>query len=252
MRNIFQIIIFLVASTCVFSQGRATVDTLQTADGKVIIQPILHGSLVLSWKDQTIYVDPYGGAERYEEIEEPTLILITDIHGDHLNLKTLDGLNVSRAHFIVPQAVKDKLPEKMKQQASVIANGQTIVIGEVEILAIPMYNLPESPDSRHTKGRGNGYILTLGGKRIYISGDTADIPEMRNLRNIDVAFVCMNPPYTMSVWQAASAVIDFKPAIVYPYHYRGKEGLSDVSDFKNQVEGAIPSTEVRLRNWYPD
>jgi L-ascorbate metabolism protein UlaG (beta-lactamase superfamily) len=114
-----------------------------------------------------------------------------------------------------------------------------------------MYNLPESPTSKHTKGRGNGYILNIGGKLIYISGDTQGIPEMRSLKNIDIAFICMNLPYTMDIKEAADAVLEFKPIIVYPYHYRGKDGLSDVNAFKSLVEAGNKNIEVRLRNWYP-
>lgn len=228
------------------------VDNYPTNDGDLVIQPIIHGTVVFKWKDQVIYVDPYGGADRFKNVEDPTIILITDIHGDHLNQKTLDALNTTRARFFVPQAVMDKLPKSMQSRAAVLSNGQTIVFQDMEILAVPMYNLPESEDSRHVKGRGNGYVLTIGGKRIYLSGDTEDIPEMRNLKNIDVAFVCMNLPYTMDVNQAASAVIEFTPSIVYPYHYRGKEGLSDVESFKKQVEEARGAIEVRLRNWYPE
>ena len=117
----------------------------------------------------------------------------------------------------------------------------------IGITAIPMYNLPETPDAFHTKGRGNGYVLTIGGKNIYISGDTEDIPEMRALKNIDIAFVCMNLPYTMPPDQAAQGVLAFKPKIVYPYHYRGQ----DVNIFKNLVNTGDKNIEVRLRNWYP-
>ena len=92
--------------------------------------------------------------------------------------------------------------------------------------------------------------MTIGGKTIYLSGDTSDIPEMRQLTQIDVAFVCMNLPYTMSVDQAADAVIEFKPNIVYPYHYRGQGGLSDVDRFKSLVNQSATEVEVRLRNWY--
>jgi L-ascorbate metabolism protein UlaG (beta-lactamase superfamily) len=113
-----------------------------------------------------------------------------------------------------------------------------------------MYNLPETADSRHTKGRGNGYVINIGGKNIYISGDTEDIPEMRALKNIDVAFVCMNLPYTMDINQAASAVLAFKPKIVYPYHYRGSGGLSDVAAFKKMVNEKDPKIDVRLAEWY--
>lgn len=113
-----------------------------------------------------------------------------------------------------------------------------------------MYNLPVTADSRHPQGRGNGYVLSFGNKNIYLSGDTSGIPEMRTLKNIDVAFVCMNLPYTMDVDEAAEAVLDFKPKVVYPYHYRGQNGLSDVTRFKQLVNGKDKKIEVRLRDWY--
>jgi L-ascorbate metabolism protein UlaG (beta-lactamase superfamily) len=113
-----------------------------------------------------------------------------------------------------------------------------------------MYNLPEDASSTHTKGRGNGYVLSFNSHFVYISGDTEDIPEMRELKNIDVAFVCMNLPYTMDISQAASAVIQFRPRIVYPYHYRGKEGLSDTKAFAELVNKGDAEIEVRLRDWY--
>ncbi len=243
-------IIFILLTCSLSAQNLESADTIATNDGDLIIQPILHGTLVLIWKDQTIYIDPYGGAERFQGIKNPSLILITDIHGDHLNQKTLNALDTRRAQFVTPQAVKEKLPEEMARRTAAIGNGQTIVFEEMEILAIPMYNLPETDDSRHPKGRGNGYLLTMGGKRIYISGDTEDIPEMRNLNNVDVAFVCMNLPYTMNIDQAASAVKDFQPRIIYPYHYRGKGGLSDVESFKSRVDEAQLDIEVRLKDWY--
>ena len=113
-----------------------------------------------------------------------------------------------------------------------------------------MYNLPETPESRHPKGRGNGYVLDFAGTRLYVSGDTHDVPEMRALRDIDLAFVCMNPPNTMSVEQAADAVLEFRPRIVYPFHFRSREGFSDVQAFERLV-AADPAIEVRQRRWYP-
>ena len=113
-----------------------------------------------------------------------------------------------------------------------------------------MYNLPEVVDSKHPKGRGNGYILTIENKRIYISGDTEDIEEMRRLQNIDVAFVCMNLPYTMDINQAASAVLEFKPTVVYPYHYRGKNGCSDLEKFKSMLAEKDANIEVKVLKWY--
>jgi L-ascorbate metabolism protein UlaG (beta-lactamase superfamily) len=201
---------------------------------------------VFTWDAKTIYVDPYGTAKAFEGIAPADVVIITDIHGDHLNLETLQGLDLSKALFVVPQAVADKLPEPYKQKMVIVKNGESTTQLGISILATPMYNLPETEDSRHPKGRGNGYVLTLGGKNIYLSGDTEDIPEMRSLSNIDVAFVCMNGP-TMDIQQAASAVLEFKPRIVYPFHHRG----SDIEAFKKLVNDGTAAIDVRLRNWYP-
>ncbi|SDY61270.1 MBL fold metallo-hydrolase [Hymenobacter psychrophilus] len=230
---------------------RAAPDQIPTKQGPLTVQPITHGSVVFSWNGKTLYVDPYGGAPAYAGLAAPDIVLITDIHGDHLDEKTLAGLPLDKALFVVPQAVADKLPAQYKAQVRVLANGQQLDLLGLKVAAIPMYNLPETADSRHPKGRGNGYVLELGGKHVYLSGDTEDIAEMRALQNIDVAFVCMNLPYTMDVPQAAQGVLAFQPGIVYPYHYRGQDGLSDVAGFKQTVNAANKKIDVRLRNWYP-
>ncbi|MBN7810442.1 MBL fold metallo-hydrolase [Algoriphagus sp. H41] len=227
-------------------------DQIPAQNGSIAIQPILHGTLVVSYQGLTLYVDPYGGAKGFEGQQAADLVLITDIHGDHHNQETLDGLELSQATIIAPQAVAEKLPKDKYKAVVVLANGASTDFSGAKITALPMYNLPETADSRHPKGRGNGYVVEMGGKKLYFSGDTEDIAEMRALKGIDVAFVCMNLPYTMDVEQAASAVSDFKPKVVYPYHYRGTEGLSDVEKFKTLVNAAAPEVEVRLRNWYPE
>jgi L-ascorbate metabolism protein UlaG (beta-lactamase superfamily) len=229
---------------------RVDPDIFQTNKGALTIQPIQHASLVLSWNGLTIYVDPAGGAAYFKGIAAPDMILITDIHGDHFDIKTLDSLKTSTTVLVLPKAVADKLPADYKSIQVVLNNGDHKDLSGISITAIPMYNLPESPTAMHTKGRGNGYVLTIGGKNIYLSGDTQGIPEMRALRNIDVAFVCMNLPYTMDVPEAADAVLAFAPKIVYPYHYRGKGGFSDVNAFKKLVDAGNKGIEVRLRNWY--
>ena len=230
---------------------RSAPDSLQTSKGPLIIQPIQHASLVLGVKGVTIYADPSGGADNFKGLASPDIILITDIHGDHFDIKTLDAVKTATTLLVVPQAVADKLPAADKEKLVVLKNGDNTMQSGISISAIPMYNLPESPTAMHTKGRGNGYVLGIGGKNIYISGDTQGIPEMRALKNIDVAFVCMNLPYTMDVKEAADAVLAFKPKIVYPFHYRGQGGLSDVNAFKGLVEAGSKNIEVRLRNWSP-
>ena len=232
------------------SAQRSNPDSIATKTGFLVIQPIQHASLMLSLGALTIYADP-SGAGNYKGLALPDIILITDIHGDHFDLKTIEALKKPSTLLVVPPVVADKLPDSDKVHLLVLKNGDEISRAGISIKAIPMYNLPESPVSRHTKGRGNGYVLGVSGKLIYISGDTQGIPEMRGLKNIDVAFICMNLPYTMDITEAADAVLAFKPKIVYPYHYRGTNGLSDVSAFKNLVEAGDKQIDVRLRNWYP-
>ncbi|WP_242918945.1 MBL fold metallo-hydrolase [Pontibacter liquoris] len=230
----------------------ATYDKIETSKGPLVIQPIQHASMVLTWDNKTIYVDPTGGAKAYAGTKAPDLVLITDIHGDHLDVATLDSIKLDSAVLVVPQAVADKLPSKYKAQVVVMKNGQNSTQLNIPIQAVAMYNLPETADAKHPKGRGNGYILQLGDKRVYIAGDTEDIPEMRALQHIDVAFVPMNLPYTMDINQAASGVLAFKPKVVYPYHYRGQNGFSDVEAFKKAVESKNKNIAVRLLTWYPD
>jgi len=244
----------VIVLSCFFIRSgfsQAEPDTLVTGNGNnIIVQPVHHGTLALQWKDISIYFDPYGGAGKFSGLKGPDIIFITDIHGDHLDKSTLEELDTSKAIFVVPQAVADQLPENYKSNMVIMKNGEREKVSGITVKALPMYNLPESEDAPHVKGRGNGYVLTMDDKRVYISGDTEDIPEMRALKNIDVAFVCMNLPYTMPVEQAADAVLDFKPAIVYPYHYRGRPDMSDTGKFKKLVDAGNKDIEVRLRDWY--
>ncbi len=214
------------------------------------VTPIGHATMVLTWDDTVIYVDPVGGTASFKGQPQADLILVTDIHGDHLNQETLSGVSNTKSKIVLPQACADKLSEDFKGQLDILNNGQAKEHYGITITAIPMYNLREEDKNKHVKGRGNGYVLEKDGKRIYISGDTEDIPEMRALDNIDMAFVCMNLPYTMTVESAASAVLEFKPKTVYPYHYRGQNGLSDVATFKNLVNAGDSSITVTQLDWY--
>jgi L-ascorbate metabolism protein UlaG (beta-lactamase superfamily) len=221
-------------------------------ENELKIIPIEHATTVLEWGDITIYVDPTGGAAAFDNQKKPDLILITDIHGDHFNLETLEGLDTSKAKIIVPQAVADEMPEVFTTQLDILNNGDSKERYGILVEAIPMYNLREEAKDFHVKGRGNGYVLNMGDQRVYFSGDTEDIPEMRALENIDKAFVCMNLPYTMTVESAASAVLEFKPDQVYPYHYRGRPDVSDVAQFKKLVNEGNVDIEVVQLDWYPN
>lgn len=215
------------------------------------VNPISHATAVINWKDRTIYLDPTGGAKAFEDFERPNFVLLTDIHGDHLDFETLQALQLKEIPIIAPQAVKDKLPKELQENVLVMENKDVIEEQGVKIEAIPMYNLREEAKQFHPRGRGNGYVLSRDGEKLYIAGDTEDIPEMRNLKNIDVALIPMNLPYTMPVDAAADAVLDFEPKMVIPYHYRGKKGFADVEKFKQLVNSENEKINVVLKDWYP-
>jgi L-ascorbate metabolism protein UlaG (beta-lactamase superfamily) len=222
-------------------EGRQT-QYFKTSKGMVKITPIYHASLLIQAGGKNIYLDPAKPAD-VTGLPQADLILITDIHGDHLDPNLISKLSKTGTDIIAPPAVV-----KTVTNAAPISNGETKEWNGWKIEAIPMYNLKRGPapgQLYHPKGRGNGYVLTYGGKRFYFSGDTANTPEMRALRNIDVAFVCMNLPYTMPPDEAAAAVKAFHPKVVIPYHYRG----SDLNVFKKDLEGT--GIDVRLLEWYP-
>jgi L-ascorbate metabolism protein UlaG (beta-lactamase superfamily)/heat shock protein HslJ len=237
-----RIILVRDAGTMVFSR--------KAAAAPVTVSPISHASMVLHWGDVTLMNDPTGDAAAYDGKGDADIILVSDVHGDHLSASTLQALLRPETALMAPQAVIDQLPEALKVRATKLANGETRDVIGISITAIPMYNLPESADSRHVKGRGNGYVLEKDGFRVYIAGDTAGIPEMRALRDIDMAFVPMNGP-TMPVEEAADAVLAFAPRQVYPYHYRSQGGLSDVARFKELVDAGGKDVEVVQLDWYP-
>ena len=216
------------------------------------ITPISHATMVLQFGGQVIYTDPIGGEEAFAGQPAPTIILVTDIHQDHMNADTLSAFVKDNPVIVAPQAVVDQLASELAQKIVVLKNGEKTTQKGIDIEAIPMYNIPESPDSFHTKGRGNGYVISAEGKRVYVSGDTSATPEMKALQNIDIAFLTMNLPYTMDIQEAADAVLAFKPKVVHPYHYRSQNGLSDVNKFKQIVEEKDPTIKVELLNFYPE
>lgn len=215
-------------------------DKVPATGGDITIQPLNHATLQLTWSGHVIDVDPVPQAD-YTGLAAPDIILVTDIHGDHLDPPTIAKVRKPTTKIVAPAAVAAKLEGS---GAIVMANGETKTVDTISITAVPMYNLTQDRLQYHEKGRGNGYVVTLGGKRVYIAGDTEGTPEMRALKNIDVAFVPMNLPYTMTPEAAADAVKAFAPKIVYPYHFRGQ----DPNVFANALKGT--GIDVRLRDWY--
>ena len=225
-----------------FAWAVAEPQTFPTSGGPVKITPLNHASTLIEAAGKIIYLDP-SKPVKFAALPKADLILITDIHGDHMDPDSIKEISKSDTEIISSPAVAQTVTT-----AKPIANGETKTWQSLTIEAVPAYNIKRGPAPGkffHDKGRGNGYVLTYGGKRFYFSGDTEGVPEMRALKNIDVAFVCMNLPYTMPPEEAADAVKAFHPRIVIPYHYRG----SDLTVFQKALEGT--GIEVRLLDWYP-
>jgi L-ascorbate metabolism protein UlaG (beta-lactamase superfamily) len=239
---LFTLLLSFIALTTLTVTTTAQTQTFTSSAGPVKITPLNHASTLIEAGGKTIYLDPAKPA-KLDGTPKADLILITDIHGDHMDPDSIKAVSNDGTEIFAPPAVVQTVTT-----AKPIANGETKTWGSFSVEAIPAYNLKRGPAAGklfHDKGRGNGYVLTYGGKRFYFSGDTEGVPEMRALKNIDVAFVCMNRPYTMPPEEAADAVKAFHPKVVIPYHYRG----SDLSVFQKALEGS--GIEVRLLDWYP-
>lgn len=223
-------------------------DSFATPAGDIKVHPVAHASIVLETPTGVIYVDPVGEPEIYSEFPAPNLILVTHEHGDHLNVETLAALAGASTLIVTNAGAHAKMTEAQQGNATILANGDSSDVLGLTIDAIPAYNTTEDRMKFHPQGRDNGYVLTWDGFKMYISGDTEGTPEMRALENIDLAFVCMNLPFTMDVAAAADAVAEFSPTAVYPYHYRGRDdGTQDPQAFADLIgDKAI----VKMGNWY--
>jgi L-ascorbate metabolism protein UlaG (beta-lactamase superfamily) len=218
-------------------------DHFATTKGDLAVTPLNHASVLFEWHGQTIYVDPTTPALADSALPKADVVFITDIHPDHLDPPALERIRKPGMVIVGPQAVADKT-----HVDTVMKNGDTRNVGDVVATAVPMYNLKRGPEAGklyHDKGRGNGYELDFGGTHVYLSGDTECTPEMKALEKIDVAFVCMNVPYTMPPSEAAECVAAFKPKVLFPYHYRG----SDLAELDHDLAGK--GVEIRKRAWYP-
>jgi L-ascorbate metabolism protein UlaG (beta-lactamase superfamily) len=235
------ILFLLILAGVVSAQGKRPVDEIPTSAGPVKITIVNHASLVIEGGGVVIHIDPVG-VSRYAGLPQADFILITHTHGDHMDPGAVASLKKPGAVVLAPEAVAKAL-----SGATVMRNGEIRQAGKWSVEAVPAYNLKHGPSAGavfHPKGEGNGYVLTFGGKRFYVAGDTEGTPEMAALKNIDVAFLPMNLPYTMTPEEAAAAARSFSPKIVYPYHDRG----SDLAAFQKALQGS--GIEVRIRDWY--
>ena len=235
----------VIRPTALMAQAGAA-DSYATDGGEVVVRPVSHASFVMETPSGVIYCDPVGEAAQYEDMPAPDLILITHEHGDHYNAETLAALVGSSTQLVTNPAVFDKLPDGLKARATALANGEKAMVIGVDIDAVPAYNTTEERKQYHPEGRDNGYVLHIDGLTLYVAGDTEDTREMRALTDIDVAFVPMNLPYTMTEEQAADGVAAFAPKVVYPYHYRD----SDPEKFAQLLSDKGAETEVAMGPWY--
>lgn len=215
-------------------------DTIETSKGDLEISFIGHGTLMLKFNDKIIHIDPVSREADYSKLPKADLILITHEHGDHLDANAIGQLKKESTVILLTKRCHDKLGE-----GEVIENGQSKEISGIKIEAVPAYNIVNKRNNGqpfHPKGAGNGYVLTLGDKRLYIAGDTENTPEMKELENIDIAFLPMNLPYTMTPEMVADAAKAFRPKILYPYHYGSTDPQLLVDLLKSDKD-----IEVRIR-----
>jgi L-ascorbate metabolism protein UlaG (beta-lactamase superfamily) len=237
-----KIIAFLTAMTMsatAFSQSAPAVDRLSTSAGTVEMTFIGHASLMFSFNGFIVFMDPVKSMGKYDSFQKADLILVTHEHGDHLDAALISELSKKETIIYCNAASASKLPA-----AKILKNGDVINIAALKIEAVPAYNIvnqraPGQPF--HPKGNGNGYIISFGDKRIYVAGDTENTPEMKALKNIDVAFLPMNLPYTMTPAMVADAAKAFLPKILYPYHY----GETKTEELVNLLKDS--NIDIRIR-----
>lgn len=215
-------------------------DTIQTPEGDLVIRFVGHSSLIFVWEGKNIHADPVSEEADYARLPGADVILITHGHGDHMDVKAVNIIKTAETKIVGNEEVGSQISGTL-----VMKNGEERVVDGLKIEAVPAYNLkhmraPGKPF--HPKGVGNGYVVTLGGLRLYIAGDTENIPEMRRLRNIDIAFLPMNLPYTMTPEMAADAARMFRPKVLYPYHQGETDTAKLPALMKNEKD-----IEVRIR-----
>jgi L-ascorbate metabolism protein UlaG (beta-lactamase superfamily) len=215
-------------------------DVIPTSAGNLTITFLGHGSLMLAFSGQTIHVDPFGQVADYAKLPKADVILVTHEHGDHLDPGALKSIRAGDTAVVLTETCARQV-----KGGIVMRNGDERTVKGIAIEAVPAYNVVHKRGNGqpfHPKGIGNGYVLTCGDKRVYVAGDTENIPEMKALRDIDCAFLPMDLPYTMTPEMVADAARTIKPKILYPYHYGETDTSRLVELLKDQ-----PETEVRIR-----
>jgi L-ascorbate metabolism protein UlaG (beta-lactamase superfamily) len=238
---------FLLASATLSGQEVFESDVFKTSEGDLKITMIGHGTLMMQWNDRVIHIDPVSREADYTQLPDADLILVTHQHGDHLDAKAIAEIHKKSTKLIMTPVCLAQLKPDASMGVLVMKNGDRTEFDGINISAIPAYNIVhkrENGVAYHPQGEGNGYVLNFGGKNILIAGDTENIPEIKALKNIEVAFLPMNLPYTMTPEMVADAAKAFKPKVLYPYHF----GNTDTGKLVELLKDS-PDTEVRIRKF---
>ena len=236
----FFLSIIIICVSNIFGRGQYETDTVKTKVGDLTMTFLGHGTLMFTYNNITIHIDPVSRYANYSKLPKADLILITHHHGDHLNLEAINHIKRKNTDIIGTETCSEKL-----ETVSVMKNGDVKSIRGIQIEAVPAYNIVhkrESGEVFHPKGVGNGYVLTFSDIKVYIAGDTENVPEMKKLTGIDYAFLPMNLPYTMTPQMVADAVKMFNPKVLYPYHY-GDTNVNELIELLKDKKDC----EVRIR-----
>jgi L-ascorbate metabolism protein UlaG (beta-lactamase superfamily) len=234
LRSVFFAALFSMVVLAAYAQSKFQTDVFKTSGGDLKITFIGHGTLLMEFAGKVIHIDPVSMYADYVSLPKADLILVTHEHGDHLDAKAIQAISTANTAIISNAASAKALPG-----AAIMKNGDVKTAAGIHIEAVPAYNLEKS---FHPKGNGNGYVLTLGDKKVFVAGDTENVPEIKALKNIDVAFLPMNLPYTMTPEQVADVAKAMRPKVLYPYHF----GNTDAGALVNLLK-EDKGIDVRIR-----
>ena len=247
----FATMLCLMAMTAASTAGELSGDRITTANGDLVVHPVNHATFVMQWNGKTVYADPVGGGKPFADLPKPDLVLVTHHHFDHFDPKTLEAAlpGGGQAIIVATRTVAEKMPEALRGMVRILTNGEKTEAIGIQIEAVPTHNSPRQGEVP-SQGTGQRIRVDAGRQEGLCRRDTEDTPEMRALRGIDVAFLPMNLPCTMSAEKAAEAIRKFKPKVVYPYHFRGGDGTkANLGQLKRLVGDGV---EIRVREWYAE
>jgi L-ascorbate metabolism protein UlaG (beta-lactamase superfamily) len=241
LKYILLIVFFLITmASGNFAAQAFETDIVKTSQGDLEMTFIGHGSLMFNFGGKVIHIDPFSRLADYSKLPQADMIVLTHEHRDHLDLKAMAVLRTQKTTIVLTETCAQQV-----KGGIIMRNGDVKTVAGLKIEAVPAYNLVHMRSAGipfHPKGNGNGYVITFGDKRVYVAGDTENIPEMKELKNIDYAFLPMNLPYTMTPQMVADAAKAFKPKILYPYHY----GKTDTAALVELMKDT-PEVEIRIR-----